>query len=196
MKPMTKAITVALIQATLVGSLGAKLLYDRSTCPHAWFKAERYDPNLPIRGRYLSLQLQVKDPLLPEEIERKYRSLGKAEEGGSVEPVFPGPRNLGRECGSIDVSSGKPVAVLEPILPTGGCDNLTFVRERSGDGTILRLNEPVLFFIPDTAHDPPRVVDGEQLWVLATVPRKGPPRPISLGITRVGETGIQPLNLN
>lgn len=52
MKPMTKAIIVALIQATLVCSLGAKLLYDRTTRPRAWFRAERFDPNLPIRGRY------------------------------------------------------------------------------------------------------------------------------------------------
>jgi hypothetical protein len=70
MKPFAKAIVVALIQATLVCSLGAKLLHDRSTRPRAWFKTERFDPNLPIRGRYLSLQLEVKDPLSPEEIEK------------------------------------------------------------------------------------------------------------------------------
>jgi hypothetical protein len=196
MKPMTKAIVVALIQATLVCSLGAKLLYDRSTRPRAWFKAERYDPNLPIRGRYLSLQLQVKDPLLPEDVERKYRGLRGKAAGTEVAPVFPGPRDLGWECGSIDVSTGKPVAVLEPGAPPSDCANLSFVRERSGDGTILRLREPVLFFIADTAQDPTHLVQGEDLWVLSTVPRKGPPRPISLGITRAGETAIRPLNLN
>ena len=51
MKPMTKAIAVALIQILIVSSLGAKLLYDRRTRPQAWFRTARYDPNLPIRGR-------------------------------------------------------------------------------------------------------------------------------------------------
>jgi hypothetical protein len=55
MKPMTRAVTVALIQILIVSSLGAKLLYDRRTRPQAWFLTQRYDPNLPIRGRYLSL---------------------------------------------------------------------------------------------------------------------------------------------
>jgi hypothetical protein len=50
-KPMTKAIAVALIQILIVSSLGAKLLYDRRTRPQAWFRTARYDPNLPIRGR-------------------------------------------------------------------------------------------------------------------------------------------------
>jgi hypothetical protein len=198
MKPMTKAITVALIQATLVGSLGAKLLYDRSTCPHAWFKAERYDPNLPIRGRYLNLQLEVKDPLAPEEAERDFRSPRRAKEGSSAAPVYPGPSLLGWECGSIDVSSGKPTAVFDQSSPSppDGCDNLSFARRRIGDNTVLTLGKPVLFFIPDTAQDPTGLVSGEELWVLATVPRRGPPRPIALGLTRVGEIAIRPLNLN
>lgn len=35
MKPLTKAIVVALIQVLIVCSLGAKLLYDRHTRPQA-----------------------------------------------------------------------------------------------------------------------------------------------------------------
>ena len=49
LKPLTKAIIVAMIQVLIVCSLGAKLLYDRSTRPQVWFKTARYDPNLPIR---------------------------------------------------------------------------------------------------------------------------------------------------
>src|SRR5579863_5690220 len=70
MRPLTKAIAVALIQVLIVCSLGAKLLYDRRTRPQAWFQTARYDPNLPIRGRYLSLQLQLNDSRSPEEIEK------------------------------------------------------------------------------------------------------------------------------
>jgi hypothetical protein len=196
MKPLTKAIMVALIQATIVCSLGAKLLYDRSTRPRTWFRAARYDPNLPIRGRYLNLQLEVKDPLPPEEAEKKYRSRIDAAKGRTGVPVFAGPLTLGWECGSIDASSGKPVAVFDETPPRGSCGNLSFVRQRSGDETILRLAEPVLFFIPDTAQDPSHLASGEELWVLATIPRKGPPRPIALGIKKAGDTALRPLNLN
>jgi hypothetical protein len=56
--------------------------------------------------------------------------------------------------------------------------------------------EPVLFFIPDTAKDPTPLARGDELWVLATIPRKGPPRPLALGIKKVGETNIQRLDLN
>jgi hypothetical protein len=196
MKPLTKAIVVALIQATLVCSLGAKLLYDRSTRPRAWFKAERFDPNLPIRGRYLSLQLEVKDPRSREEIEKKYESqFGPAvrRSGGRVFPGFP---NFGSECGSIEVREGTPIAALDSSSTGYGCSNLTFSRRRLGDEIILGVDEPVLFFISDTAQDPSRLEQGEELWVLATIPRKGPPRPISLGIKKAGETEIRTFSLN
>jgi len=58
---MTKGIAVALIQILIVSSLGVKLLCDRRTRPQAWFRTARYDPNLPIRGRYVSLQIEVND---------------------------------------------------------------------------------------------------------------------------------------
>ena len=67
-RPMTKAVVVALIQVLIVCSLGAKLLYDRRTRPQAWFKTERYDPSLPIRGRYVSLLIEVNDSRSPEEV--------------------------------------------------------------------------------------------------------------------------------
>src|SRR5215472_11961228 len=59
MKLMMKGIIIALVQVGLVASLGAKLLYDRATRPRVWALAAPYDPNLPIRGRYVSLQLAV-----------------------------------------------------------------------------------------------------------------------------------------
>ena len=62
MKPLAKAAVVALIHVLIVSSLGAQLLYDRRTRPQAWFLTQRYDPNLPIRGRYVSMQITVSDP--------------------------------------------------------------------------------------------------------------------------------------
>ena len=59
MNRIAKAITVAAIHAALVASLGAKLLYDRSTRPRVWVRTAPYDPSTPIRGRYVSLQLMI-----------------------------------------------------------------------------------------------------------------------------------------
>jgi len=57
MNSLYKGIIVAVLQCALVMSLTGKLFYDRATCPRVWVKTLPYDPNLPIRGRYLSLVL-------------------------------------------------------------------------------------------------------------------------------------------
>ena len=50
-------LILAVFQCLLALSLSGKLLYDRSTCPRVWVKTAQWDPNLPIRGRYLALRL-------------------------------------------------------------------------------------------------------------------------------------------
>ena len=52
-----KGLVLAALQCAMVLSLSGKLLYDRQTCPRVWVRTTPYDPNLPIRGRYLSLSL-------------------------------------------------------------------------------------------------------------------------------------------
>jgi hypothetical protein len=52
-----KGLILAAFQCLLVLSLSGKLLYDRSTCPRVWVRTAQWDPNLPIRGRYLALRL-------------------------------------------------------------------------------------------------------------------------------------------
>jgi hypothetical protein len=189
LKPISRAVAVALIQILIVCSLGAKLLYDRRTRPHAWFLAQRYDPNLPIRGRYLSLQLEVNDPRTAEELQRKYSS--EIQQSQKYAALYA----FGRECGSIVLHDGKPSAVFDDSAGWN-CPNLTFERWQRQDLTVLRIVEPVLFFIPDTAKDPTHLDRGDELWVLATIPAKGHPRPIQLGLKRAGETTIKPLDLN
>ena len=183
MKPLTRAIIVAVIQLLIVCSLGAKLLYDRHARPQIWFKTARYDPNLPIRGRYLALQIELNDPRSPEEIAKKFGVIDRYAWMG-----------FGQECGSIVASDGKPTVVFDNS-PTWDCDNLQLSRWRTADGVMhLRLAEPLLFFIPDTAKDPRGAHAGDEVWVLATIPRKGPPRPIALGVkSAAGE--IQRLDL-
>ena len=175
--PMARAMAVAALHVLLISSLGAKLLYDRNTCPQAWFKTRQYDPNLPIRGRYLSLQLELRAPRPP-----------RLESGPS-----------GRECGSIVVRDGQPFAIFnDPDSSPWQCENLSFEGQTTAGGatTVLLANEPVLFFVPDTAQLPTPTRDGTELWVLATVPRTGPPRPIALGVKKAGESEIRRLGFN
>jgi hypothetical protein len=54
---LQKGLILAGLQALMVLSLTGKLFYDRATCPRVWVKTAPWDPNLPIRGRYLLLQL-------------------------------------------------------------------------------------------------------------------------------------------
>ena len=199
MKPLTKAIAVALIQALIVCSLGAKLLYDRRSRPQAWFRTQRYDPNLPIRGRYLGLQVEVNDPRSPEELQKKF--------GNEMQAGFL--NSFGQECGSIVLRGDKPSAEFDSS-PAWDCDNLTFIRSRAVQAPVrhegdvgfvdndirLRLSQSILFFLADTAKDPTSLPRGDELWVLATIPRKGPPRPIALGVKKAGETEIHRLDLN
>jgi len=196
MKPMTKAIAVALVQILLVSSLGAKLLYDRRTRPRAWFKAERYDPDLPIRGRYVSLQIEVNDPRSPEEIESKFGNELSTQQRLRAQSPLRRPFDFGRECGSIALRDDMPVAIFDQSVSPWNCGSLSFSRLKAKTGTTLRLTGPVPFFIPDTAQDPTRVAAGEELWVLATIPSEGPPRPITLGIKKANEGAIRPLKLN
>jgi hypothetical protein len=52
-----KGLILAAIHVALVLGLAAKFLYGRATRPGVWVLAEAYDPDLPIRGRYLSERL-------------------------------------------------------------------------------------------------------------------------------------------
>jgi hypothetical protein len=58
---------------------------------------------------------------------------------------------------------------------------------------VARLQEPVAYFIPEHVPDPSRRAAGEELWVEVTVPKKGPPRPIRLGVKKAGT--LTPLDL-
>jgi hypothetical protein len=57
MNKFEKGIALGTLQCVLVLSLAGQLLYDRATCPRVWVRTVRRDPELPIRGRYLALEL-------------------------------------------------------------------------------------------------------------------------------------------
>jgi len=169
MTPLIRGLVIAVVQVSLVASLGAKLLYDRATLPRVWVKAAPYDPDLPIRGRYVSLQLVVE----PRGIEDTDRASER-----SV---------------ALRVENGRLLAVKQEDISYGPSD-MRVRYARIGDERSAVLSPPVAFFIPEHIPDPSRRAHGEQLWAEATIPKKGPPRPIRLGVTK--DSGpITPLDI-
>ena len=59
MKLAKASIALLLIQLALVSSIAGKYLYQRWRCPRVWTRTVAYDPELLMRGRYLSVQLIV-----------------------------------------------------------------------------------------------------------------------------------------
>jgi hypothetical protein len=173
MKPFAKGLVIALVHLSLVAALGAKLLYDRATLPRVWVRAAPYDPDLPIRGRYVSLRLVV-------------------EPHGIAEPK-PGIKFEEPQAVVLRVDNGRLVAEAK----TGGAYSPSDLHVRYtqvSDEKVVVLDESVAFFIPEHVPDPSRRPTGEQLWVEATVPRKGSPRPIRLGVKKDGGL-VEPLAL-
>lgn len=175
MGPTVKGIAVAVFHVCLVALLGGKLLYDRATLPSVWALAAPHDPSLPIRGRYVSLDLIVEPRGVSEP--RK-------------EPAWQQPQSV-----ILRAENGRLVA--KPKVEERGYDpssqHVRFV-ERQG-AKLAVLTEPVAFFIPEHVPDPSVRAQGEELWVLVTLPKKGPPRPIRLGVRK--ESGpFVPLDLS
>jgi hypothetical protein len=67
MKPLYRGIAVAALQCLLVLSVAGKYALDRERLPRAWAKATPFDPNLAIRGRYVSLNLEVDGMMGPRD---------------------------------------------------------------------------------------------------------------------------------
>jgi len=62
MKPFHRGIAVVVLQCLIVLSVAGKYALDRERLPRVWVQAGPADPNLPVRGRYVSLRLRVDAP--------------------------------------------------------------------------------------------------------------------------------------
>jgi hypothetical protein len=174
MKPWIKGLVIAVVQVGLVTSLGAKLLYDRATRPRVWALAAPYDPSLPIRGRYVSLQLVV------------------ALHG--IQEMKPSPGQQPSQSVTLRVEAGRLVAEANPPESDFNPSDLHVRFIRHQDQELAVLDKPVAFFIAEHVPDPSRRPPGEELWAEVTVPKEGPPRPIRLGVKK-GDGPIVPLDL-
>lgn len=169
MTALLKGLLLGAIQIALVLSLGGKLLYDRIIRPRVWVLSEVYDPEMPIRGRYLSQRLRM-------------RAVGLKYTPSAEGSNRNGYRSYGnRSWAHLEIRNGELIA-----QPQGSDSGEWVLLRENADGTITAVSEePVVLFIPENAKAPV-LKRGEELWIEVTVPRKGPPRPIQIGIRRDG----------
>ena len=173
-----RAILLLVIQAMLVLSIAGKYLYERKTCPRVWLRAAQFDPNQPLRGRYLALQLAVDACALPRD---------QAHHTPGYNPNLPGSW---RWTVRPVVQDGKLVPVLASDTDRPELTEVTLWGNRPCERATLSqgamFSSGVDFFIPDTAKGPFPLQPHEELWVEVTVPPMGPPRPIQLAIAKDG----------
>ena len=171
MKPVYCSVAVAVLQCLMVLSVAGKYAVDRERLPRVWAKAVPFDPDLPVRGRYVSLRLLVETP----------------------PPSTPWNGTVvAWTSARLSAVEGRLVATPDPK----GTVHITrqAIRMAAGQsGAQWVLAEPVPFFIPEHIPDPSWRARGEELWVEVSVPAKGSPRPIRLGVKQDGV--ITPLDL-
>ncbi len=189
---------VVLVHLALVSSLAAKYSYERATRPRVWVKTTNYDPNLPIRGRYLSMRLEVEAPgvfTTPPLVEDKSSEAEnenlpcseKQSRHGEAKRTYVYESQT--EQVKLEVENGHLIAMHDEK------SGLHAEWERDSSGKVTTFLEGFVdFFIPEHAFAPAQLRKGEELWAEVTVPTKGPPRPIRLGVKQSnGE--IKPLSL-
>jgi hypothetical protein len=166
-----KSLLVAALHVAIVASVGAKFAVDRATLPRVWVRTAPVDPDLPVRGRYVQLRLEVTatQPVLDQFLPPGSDGQPPASSGMTV-PV------------ELQVHDGELVAAAAPL----GSPMRLLLVEREGRRVTV-LERPVAYFIPEHVPDPSSVSPGEELWVEVSVPREGAPRPTRLGLMRDGQ---------
>ena len=59
MRMAYRGVAILVVHCALVMSIAGKYAWDRDRLPRAWANATPVDPDLPIRGRYITMQLRV-----------------------------------------------------------------------------------------------------------------------------------------
>jgi hypothetical protein len=161
-----RGLLLLALQTALLLSLAGRLLLDRALLPRGWARTAPVDPELPIRGRYVSLALEV--PL-------EGMAVRKPTEEGPVRLRVRGGRVVGEAL--APGTRGQAPGVEATWLASG----------------LARLQPPLAFFLPEHGSDPSRRAAGEELWAEVSLPGRGAPRPIRLGVRRAGQSEPVPL---
>ena len=164
-------LLLAAVQAALMLSTGLLFWFDRQISPRAWVPTAPVDPNLPIRGRYITLNMVI--PFVPINAD-----VSTVDLVGSWQNVL------------LRVEADR----LQAVQKVGaGLNNLGGVIRLSEGSLVINSGPELAFFIAPDVKDPSIRPDGSTLWVEVTLPGLGAPRPIQLGIEKDGR--IEPLAL-
>lgn len=163
MNGLQRGLLLGVIHVALVCAVAGKLLYDRATLPRVWVQSAGVDPDLPIRGRYVALNL-----LFPPAAESARMP--------QTDQAVPG---------RLEVRDGQAVVVLRPGWsgPRRRGEQF-FSAQPTPAGLRWATVQPVALFLPEHAEDPTRDARPGELWVEVTVPPRGAPRPIRMATRR------------
>ena len=185
MKLARTSMELLVIQLALVSLIAAKYFYQRWTCPTVWTRAAAYDPEMLMRGRYLSLQLTVDgcQSTLPNAEQAVFPRDKNGSAGGTTYTI--NPRRSVEFPAELRVSGNKLVALRDPNDENRPSSNMVSATPGASCEN-MRLDTPVDFYIAEHAADPTRLQPGQELWIEVTVPPKGPPRPLQLALKENG----------
>jgi hypothetical protein len=185
MKFSKTSIILLVIQLALVCSIAAKYYYQRARCPRVWVRTAAYDPDMVMRGRYLSLRLTV-DGCQSTLSSALHAVFPRNADGTTSSNGFTlGLHNRDQFRAKLKVQNNKLVAIRIPEadLTSKGVS----VTANPGDSCdAMHIDEPVDFYIAEHAADPTPLKHGQELWIEVTVPHKGPPRPLQLALKQDG----------
>lgn len=179
MRAIRPGLILLFVQLVLVLSVAGKYLYERQTRPRVWVRATQFDPALPLRGRYLALQLLLDACGLPRDEEHTIQ-------------VYSGRHSFWQWNVSLTAANGKLVPLVENPWSPRSEGTLTLFADRPCDRATLSSEE--MLFIPDRARPPLPLRPGQELWVEVTLPPSGPPRPIQIAVS--SPEGFHPLKLD
>jgi len=193
MKLAKASLALLVIQLAIVSSIAARYLYQRWRCPRVWTRAAVFDPELPMRGRYLSLHLIADgcQSTLPSARHATFpRNTDGVPSGGGYSIDSQQWVSFSAD---LAVKDNKLIAIRiqnEDKRPTG-----QMVTAPAGAScTDMQLQDAVNFYLPEHAQAPIAAGPGGELWIEVTVPPKGPPRPLQLALK---ENGVwKPLAFN
>jgi hypothetical protein len=167
-----KGLLLMGLQLAMVLSIAAKYAWERHSSPMVWTRATQYDPQQPLRGRYLALTLHADACGLPT---------SDHEDRDAVASQFPLRLNHWSWEVRPAAKDGHLVPVLSKDERPGETQTLTLYPNLPCE--YASLSGGTEYFIPEHARTPFPLAPGEELWALVTIPVTGPPRPVQLAIS-------------
>jgi hypothetical protein len=167
-----KGVVVLCVQMALVLSIAVKYAWERHHYPMVWTRATQYDPEQPIRGRYIALTLHADACGLPPGHDGDV--FVRSPQGSFGQPAQTWTILMAVKDGHLApilASQARPAETQELTLRSGiPCEYAS-------------LSEQTEFFIAEHAQTPFPLAHGQELWALVTVPLQGPPRPVKLAVS-------------